>query len=124
MELAERYNVVELTADPFRWQRTLQVLEEQGLTVSKFPQTSQRLTPATNDLRAAINNGLLTHADQPKLNSHALRASVEETTRGLKLAKPSKNQKIDLAACLVMCYSRCSWLAGKNKKRRVRTYRK
>lgn len=124
MELAERYNVVELTADPFRWQRTLQVLEEQGLTVSKFPQTSQRLTPATNDLRAAVNNGLLTHADQPKLNSHALRASVEETTRGLKLAKPSKNQKIDLAACLVMCYSRCSWLAGKNKKRRVRTYRK
>lgn len=124
--LAEKFDVQEITADPFRWQRTLQVLDEKGLPVSKFPQTSQRLTPATNDVRAAVNNGLITHPDTAELNSHILRASVEETSRGLKLSKPSKNEKIDLASCLVMAYSRASWLGGKKQRRqrRVRGFKK
>ena len=126
LELAEYFNVVEVVADPFRWQRTLQVLDESGLTVSQFPHTAQRLTPATNDLRAAVNNELLTHADEPIFNTHVLRASVQETSRGLKLAKPSRNEQIDLAACLIMCYSRVSWLGSKKSKRqrKVKGYRK
>lgn len=126
MALAEQYRVAEVVADPFRWQRTLQVLDEKGLPVAKFPQTAQRLTPATNDLRAAVNNGLLTHAGDEKLTRHALRASVEETTRGLKLAKPSKHEHIDLMACLVMAYSRASWLGSKKRQRakRVRGFKK
>ena len=117
MKLAEYFHVVEVVADPFRWQRTLQVLAENGLPVSQFPQTAQRLTPATNDLRAAVNHGGFTHSDEKALNEHALRASVEESTRGLKLAKPSKNQKIDLAACLIMAFSRCQWLGSKKLQR-------
>lgn len=117
MALAERYRVVEVVADPFRWQRTLQVLDEKGLPVAKFPQTAQRLTPATNDLRAAVNNGLLTHDGDDTLTRHALRASVEETSRGLKLAKPSKHEKIDLMSCLVMGYSRASWLGSRKNQR-------
>lgn len=126
MELAEEFTVVEVVADPFRWQRSLQVLAEQGLPVSQFPQTAQRLTPATNDLRAAVNNGGLTHGDEPRFNEHVLRTSVEESTRGLKLAKPSKKLKIDLAACLIMCYSRCQWLGSKNNKknRKVRAFKR
>lgn len=125
-ELAATYTVVEVVADPFRWQRSLQVLDEDGLPVGKFPQTAQRLTPATNDVRAAVNNGLLTHSSEEKLNLHCLRASVEETSRGLKLAKPTKSQKIDLAACLVMGYSRASWLGGKKnqRKRKIKAYKK
>lgn len=111
-ELAEVYKVVEVTADPFRWQRSLQVLEEEGLPVSQFPQTPRRITPATTDVRAAVNGGLLTHGNEPDFNKHVLRASLEETTRGMKLTKPSKSEKIDLSVCLVMAYSRCSWLAS------------
>lgn len=117
MELASTYQVVELVADPFRWQRSLQVLAENGIPVSQFPQTAQRLTPATNDLRAAINQGGLTHSDETTFNQHILRASVEESTRGLKLAKPSKKLKIDLAACLIMGFSRCQWLGSKKQQR-------
>lgn len=126
MELAKYYNVIEVVADPFRWQRSLQVLAEQGLPVGQFPQTTQRLTPATNDLRAAVNNGLITHSDEKDMNSHALRASVEETQRGLKLGKPSAKEKIDLAACLIMCYSRCQWLGKKTdkQKKKVKGFRR
>lgn len=124
-DLANIYRIVEVVADPFRWQRSLQVLDEEGYPVAKFPHTAQRLTPATNDLRAAVNNRLITHGDQEKFNSHVLRASVEETTRGLKLAKPSRNEKIDLAACLVMAHSRCSWLGSKknSRRRKVKGYK-
>lgn len=125
-DLAERYRVVEIVADPFRWQRSLQVLDEDGLPVSQFPQTPRRLTPATSDVRAAVNGGLLTHANEPDLNKHVLRASLEETSRGMRLTKPSKKEKIDLAVCLVMAYSRCTWLASpkQRKARKVKGYRK
>lgn len=123
--LAERYRVVEVTADPFRWQRSLQVLEERGLPVAAFPQTTARLTPATNDLRAAVAGGGLTHRDEERMNRHVLRASIQETSRGLKLAKPTGHEKIDLAACLIMAFSRAEWLAQKKrttKKKRSRAY--
>lgn len=125
VDLATRFHVVEVIADPFRWQRTLQVLEEHGLPVAAFPHTARRLTPATVDLRAAVAAGLLTHGDDPDLNRHILRASVEESARGIKLGKPSKHEKIDLAACLIMAHSRCVWLGSKTqkRKRKVKAYR-
>ncbi|MFW9223444.1 terminase TerL endonuclease subunit [Corynebacterium striatum] len=125
-ELAAKFQVVEIVADPFRWQRTLQVLDEEGLPVHKFPQSTTRLNPATTDLRAAVNAGLLTHSSEPELNTHVLRASIEESTRGMKLSKPSRSQKIDLAACLIMGYSRCYWLGSPKarKAKKAKGYRK
>ena len=125
VELAEQYQILEVVADPFRWQRSLQVLEERGLPVTVFPQTAARLTPATNDLRTAVSGGNITHANDERLNRHILRASIQETTRGVKIAKPTGNEKIDLAACLIMAFSRAEWLAGKKrtkKKKRSRNY--
>lgn len=125
-ELSGEYNVVEIVADPYRWQRSMNVLAEEGLPVHKFPQTPQRQTPATNDLRAAVNAGLLTHSGEQVLNSHIMRSSIQETARGVKLTKPSRNEHIDLAACLVMAHSRCSWLGSskRSRARRVKGFKK
>lgn len=125
-ELAGMYHVVEVVADPFRWQRTLQVLDEEGLPVSQFPQTARRLTPSTVDLRAAVAQGTMTHADEPDFNRHILRCSIEESSRGIKLTKPSYKEKIDLAACLIMAHSRCVWLGSKRngRKRKVKGFKR
>lgn len=123
-ELCNTFDVVEIVADPYRWQRSLQVLAEEGLPVHAYPQTPQRQTPATNDLRGAVNAGLLTHSGEVELSRHVLRASVEETSRGVKLVKQSSKQKIDLAVCLMMAHSRITWLAGLGKRRsKVRGYK-
>lgn len=119
-QLAAQYRVVEVAYDPFRWQRTAQVLEEDGINMVQFPQTLRRLTPATTDLRAGVVNHLLTHDDDPDLTAHVLRAQLEETRHGVKLAKPSKGERIDLAACLIMGYSRAAWLGGRARKKKVR----
>lgn len=118
-ELCRTYDVVEIVADSYRWQRSLQVLADEGLPVHSFPQTPRRQTPATNDLRGAVNGELLTHSGEMELNAHIMRASIHETSRGVKLVKPNKAAKIDLAVCLMMAHSRCTFLARpKHKKRK------
>lgn len=126
VETAGRYRVAEVVADPFRWQRSLQVLEERGLPVVAFPQTTQRLTPATNDLRATVVHGGLTHGDDEKLNEHMLNATVQDTPRGVKIAKVNRDKKIDLMACVIMALSRAQWLASSRsqKNKAVRGYKR
>ena len=121
-EAAKRWNVVEIIADPFRWTRTLQQLESEGLPVVEFPHSPSRLTAATTDLYTAATNGRLTHSGDSRLAAHVAGAVIEEDARGIRLAKATRKRnarRIDLAACLVMAHSRATWRASKKKKRRV-----
>lgn len=116
----KRWEVVEIIADPFRWSRSLQVLEQDKLPVVEFNQTPSRLTPATRDTLESVLNGELTHSGDKDLTRHILNATVVEDARGIKLAKEKKSSKrrIDFAACLIMAHSRATWRAMKKKKRR------
>ena len=119
-QACRRWNVREVVADPFRWNRTLQVLAAEDIPVIEFPHSPARLTKTTTDLHSAIGNGGLTHSGDVTLRAHMLAASVIESDGGLRLGKVSRSRhapKIDLAACLLMGYSRCSWLASRKPKR-------
>ena len=116
-DLAREYEVMEVVADPFRWAGMLQSLDRAGIPVSTFPQDPRRMSPATADFRAAVNGGLLTHADDPEMNTHVIRAALEESRQGLRIVKPTKKEKIDAAICVVMGLSRAQWLAGIRKKK-------
>ena len=51
--------------------------------------------------------------------------NVIESDKGLRLGKTSRQrsaQKIDLAACLVMAHSRCTWLAMNRKRKRYASF--
>lgn len=116
----QRWNVRELVLDPFRWTRTGQVLAAENITVVEFPHSPSRLTRATTELHTAIVNGGLTHSGEDTLRKHVLAASVVESDGGLRLGKQSRSvhaPRIDLAACLVMAHSRCSWLSSRKTKR-------
>lgn len=123
--LAKVYRVVELVADPWGWNAVLQQLSKEGMNVSQFNQNTARLTPATVDLHSAIVGAGITHDANPRMAEHIVSATVDETERGIRLKKTSKNQKIDCAASLVMGFSRAQWLASKPKTRkRVRSYKR
>lgn len=123
VELANTYRVREVTADPFLWNRSLQVLEERGLTVTKFSQSTNRMSPALAEFRAAVLDEKATHPADPRMSSHMLAAQLQDSGHGMKLAKPSKTQHIDAAVAAVMAYSRAFWLGGKSKKK-TRSYRR
>lgn len=120
-DACKRWQVVEIVADPFRWQRTLQALEAEKLPIVEFPHSPARLTAATSDLYGAATNGLLTHSGDARLAAHIGAAVIREDARGMRLDKASRRRnarKIDLAACAVMAHSRATWRATRPKKRR------
>ena len=119
-----RWNIRELVMDPFRWNRTAQILQAEGLTVSEFPWSPARVTKATTDLYSAAVNAKMTHSGDDILTRHVMAATVLETPDGgLRIGKTSRKrsaQKIDLCSCMVMAHSRATWLATRPR-RRTRT---
>lgn len=124
-DACRKWNVVEIIADPFRWTRTLQALEAENLPVVEFPHSPARLTAATGDLYSACINGRITHSGERQLADHVAAAIISEDARGIRLTKKNRSRtarKIDLAACLVMAYSRATWRATRKTRKKTRSF--
>lgn len=108
---ATRWQVLEIACDPYRWARTFQVLDDEGLPVVTFPQTASRMTPATTRFFESVVNKTLTHNGDARLARHIANAQLRTDNRGSRLAKEAKGSKrrIDLAVSSVMALERASW---------------
>jgi phage terminase large subunit-like protein len=107
-QACRRWNVLEVTADPYRWTRTLQVLADERIPVSEFPQSPSRMTPATTALYEAVVNVVLTHDGDARLARHVANAVLKADSRGTRLVKEHKDsrRRIDLAVAAVMAHER------------------
>lgn len=105
-----KWQVREIVCDPFRWARTYQVLEDEGLPIVEFPQSPQRMVPATQRFYEAVLNQTITHSGDPRLARHLGNCVLKVDQRGSRLAKDSRNspRKIDLAVAAVMALDRAS----------------
>lgn len=111
VEACEEWRVLEIACDPARWARSYQILEERGLPIEEFPQSSQRMVPATQRAYEAIINTHMTHDGDPRLTRHFNNATVKADQRGERLAKdPSApHRKIDGAVAGIMALHRAAW---------------
>jgi phage terminase large subunit-like protein len=111
-EACRRFTVREIVCDPFRWTRTMQALEAEGLPIVEFPQSPARMTPATTRMFEAVVNGTLTHSGDGRLARHVGNCVLRVDSRGSRLAKEHKHssRRIDLAVAAVMAYSRAAEL--------------
>ena len=109
-----RWRVLEVAADPFRWARSLQLLEGEGLPVMEYPQSPGRMTPATARFYEAVVNGAVSHSGDSCLARHIGNAILREDARGARLAKERKDspRRIDAAVAAVMAHDRAAALAG------------
>jgi phage terminase large subunit-like protein len=109
-----RWRVLEIAADPFRWARSLQLLDGEGLPILEYPQSPGRMTPATARFYEAVVNGQLTHSGDSRLARHIGNAVLREDARGSRLAKERKDspRRIDAAVAAVMAHDRAAALAG------------
>jgi phage terminase large subunit-like protein len=114
-DACRRWNVLEVTADPYRWTRTLQVLQDERIPVSEFPQSPSRMTPATTALYEAVTNGAVTHDGDQRLARHVANAVLKADSRGTRLVKEHKDsrRRIDLAVAAVMAHDRARALASR-----------
>lgn len=102
------YQVFEVTADPYRWARSLEALAADGLPITEFPQSPQRMSPATSGFHDAVMGGILTHDGDSRLARHISNSVLKADSRGSRIAKDSKSsaRKVDLAVCAVMAFER------------------
>ena len=106
--MCRRWQVVEITADPARWARSLEVLAAEGLPVTEFPQSPGRMTPATQRFLDMVNQRQVTHDGDPRLARHISNAVLKSDARGKRIYKETKHsaKKIDLAVASIMALER------------------
>ena len=102
-----------MAADPYRWQRSLEVLDADSIPVHEFFQNAARMGPATVRAYQLIVDQVLTHDGDPRLARHVANAIPKADSRGARLAKEHKDspRRIDAAVCMVMAVHRAAELA-------------
>ena len=88
----------------------MQVLDAERLPVVEFPQSPQRMVPATQRFYEAVMNESLHHSGNADLARHVNNAVLRTDSRGSRLSKESKKsqRKIDLAVASVMAFDRAA----------------
>ena len=104
-------SVREIAWDEFLWLDSAEELEDEGLPVVTFPQTLQRMGPATQRFYEMVTTRKISHDGDPRLARHLANAQLKTDTRGARLAKDMKSspRKIDLAVAAVMAVDRAGY---------------
>jgi phage terminase large subunit-like protein len=104
-------NVKEIACDPFRWQRTMEVLQEKDLPIVEWPSTSpRRMVPACAKFYDAVVEKRLVHDGDPVLARHIANAVIKTDNLGPRIVKDKKNspRKIDGAVAAVLAVDRAT----------------
>lgn len=106
-----RLKVKEIAWDEFLWQDAAEELLEEHIPVEYFPQTPERMRPATQRFYERVIDRDLTHDGDAALARHIGNTVLKTTYRGSQIAKdkPDSPRKIDLAVCGVMGVHRAEW---------------
>lgn len=108
-EMADRYEVTAVAYDPWNFERSAQILSDDGLLMVEFPQRLERMVKVSGALYEAILSGEVAHDGDPVLAAHVAAGHQKMTDRGWRLVKnPKRNRPIDALIALAMAYSLAS----------------
>lgn len=107
-EACRKYKVLEVVADPSRWEAPLLDLSESGLPIVEFPNTVSRMVPATQSFYESVMDGGLTHDGNPAMARHVANCTLKMDSRGARITKGYKSsaKHIDIAVAAVMAHHR------------------
>lgn len=84
-----RFTVREVAFDPWRFDRSAETLMGEGVNMVEFPQTNERMAPASQGLFDAVVEGRLAHDGDPILAAHMEAATAKSVGRDVwRLDKP------------------------------------
>lgn len=107
-DLGRRFRIREIAYDPWRAATEMMRLErEHGVQVVEFPQSSSRMSPASEALYRAVQEGRLRHDGHAELSAHVAAAVAKATPRGWRLERGAPEHPIDSCIALAMAVSRC-----------------
>ena len=108
-------SVKEIVFDPARWNRTFMVLDEEGLSVISYPNSAERMVPATQKFYEAVVNQSFTHDGDERLARHIANCVTKTSSRGTMVAKANNKRKIDSAVAAIFGYDRATQPAAPKK---------
>jgi len=111
-EFARANNVLEIGMDPYRWQRSMQVLEDDGLPMLEYPMGSvQRMVKAWKLFYDGVLDGKFSHDGDPRLARHIENMVLKVDQRGARPTKEARHsgRHIDLGVCAVAGFERAIW---------------
>lgn len=103
--------VVEIACDPFRWQRSMQVLADLGLPIVEYPSTSpRRMVTACAKFYDMVMDKQIIQDGNPTLGRHLANAVVKQDQLGPRIVKESRNspRKIDSAVACIIAVDRAT----------------
>jgi phage terminase large subunit-like protein len=104
----DRFSVREVVFDPARWNRTFMVLDEEGLPCVSYPNSAERMVPATQKFYEAVINKSFTHDGDERLARHVSNCVTKQSSRGIMVAKASSRRKVDAAVASIFGYDRAT----------------
>lgn len=108
-EFCRTYKVREVACDPFRWQRSMEVMADNGIPIVEWPTTSaRRMVPACTSFYDAVMEQRLTHDGDPLLARHLSNAVIKIDNIGPRIVKENRasSRRIDAAVAAVVAYDR------------------
>ena len=105
------YKVREVACDPFRWQRSMEVLADAGVPIVEWPSTSaKRMVTACTRFYDAATLENLTHDGNPMMIRHFTNAVIKTDNLGTRIVKENRNsnRRIDAAVAAIIAYDRAS----------------
>lgn len=103
-DTARTLGVIEVGMDPYRWQRSMQLLADEGLPMVEYPMGSvERMVKAWKLFYDSVLDQTLTHSGDPRLARHIESMVLKIDARGARPTKESKSstRHIDLGVCAV-----------------------
>jgi phage terminase large subunit-like protein len=100
--LGERFDVVAIAYDPWRFARSAELLLDEGAPMVEFPQSNERTAPASEQLLDDITNRVLMHGGDPVLAQHIKNAATKNVGRGWRLDKTATRKAMDWSTTLMM----------------------
>jgi phage terminase large subunit-like protein len=111
IQFCQKYNVKEIACDPFRWQRSMEAMQDLGLPVVEYNSSSpSRMVPACSKMYTAVTEGNLTHDGNPTLSRHLTNAVIKIDRLGPRIVKEHRGspRKIDAAVAAVIAFDRAT----------------
>ena len=107
------YRIGSVNYDPYQLHDLATRLRGEGIPMEEFPQSVGRLTQLGQKLYELIRHGNLITYEDEELRRHISHAVAVESSRGWRLAKTKRSNKIDLAVALEMS----AWTAMQEQSR-------
>ena len=123
----DRYDVVELAADPWGWRSELEGWAQrhgERRVIEWNTANAQRMAPATDRFYAAVVDQTVSHDGNPRLAAHLAHCVAKRTPLGDLVSKDKRDspRKIDAAVAAIVALDRATYHTNNRKRHRAASF--